>query len=503
MKNNPLLRWMLPTGLALLLLLPVLFSAHAASPEPAPPVRIDLRTPDEVGWLAEQVEGNQAVARLDIADGRWFSQPGMELRRLQSHRLAQTVEPVEQRPEAITPNSEIQAMINQVSMAEVSDTAGSLSGEWPVSIGGSAYTLATRYSLTTLPIEMVTQYAYERFTGLGLGTIYHEYNLAGSGTRRNVIAEQPGLTQPGRIFLITAHLDSTSHNTAYSTPYTLAPGADDNASGSTAVLLAAKILSQYAFNCTLRYALFTGEEQGLYGSQAYVEDAAAAQEDIQGVLNLDMIAYNSDNDPIIELYTRPANNADLAIASLFSEVVTAYNINLAPEIRPTGMQSSDHASFWDYGFPAILAIEDRDNSSPYYHSTGDTLSTLNLSYFTDFVKAAVGTFAHMGCLQSNASYLAGNVSQTSTGEPIPAAHILASDGETGWSTDSQAGGAYQLELSPGIVQVSFSAPGYVPYQVADISVTAGATTTLDASLEKISVLFPERRYLPLVSGAAP
>ncbi len=450
-----------------------------------------------------QVEGDQAVARLDPEAGGWLVRDGVELRRLQPHLLAQTSEPASQHLADISPNPEIQAMINQVSMTEISNTAGSLSGEWSVIIGGSEYTLATRYSRTTQPIQMATQYVYEHFTGLGLDTVYHEYELAGSGTRRNVIAEQPGLTQPGRIFIITAHLDSTSYNTPYSTPYTLAPGADDNASGSTAVLLAAKILSQYAFNCTLRYALFTGEEQGLYGSQAYAEDALAAQEDIEGVLNLDMIATNDDGAPIIQLYTRPANSGDLAIAGLFSEVVAAYGVNLTPEIMHTGMQSSDHASFWDYGFPAILAIEDLDDFSDYYHSTGDTLSTLDLSYFTDFVKAAVGTFAHMGCLQSNASYLAGTVTQAGTGEPITGAHILARDGVNEWVTNSLSGGDYRLELSPGIVEVSFSAPGYLPYQAADIGVTQSTTTTLNASLEKISVLFPEHLLLPLISGSAP
>ena len=118
---------------------------------------------------------------------------------------------------------------------------------------------------------------------------------------------------------------------------------------------------------------------------------------------MDMIGYNSDDSPIIELHTRPGNTGDQAIATLFSDVITAYNIDLAPEIIPSGISASDHYYFWDYGYPAILAIEDYtdfEDFTPHWHTTGDLLSTLDIYYFTNFVKAAVGTFAHMGYLDS-------------------------------------------------------------------------------------------------------
>jgi hypothetical protein len=70
--------------------------------------------------------------------------------------------------------------------------------------------------------------------------------------------------------------------------------------------------------------------------------------------------------------------------------------SLTPIITPDGATWSDHSSFWDYGYPAIVAIEADDDFNDYnYHTTSDTLSTLNLTYFTWFVKAAVGTIAHM------------------------------------------------------------------------------------------------------------
>jgi Zn-dependent M28 family amino/carboxypeptidase len=74
-----------------------------------------------------------------------------------------------------------------------------------------------------------------------------------------VIGEIPGLVNPDDIFIIGAHIDDVTGT----------PGADDNASGSVATLLAADILSQYDWGCTLRFAFWTGEEQGLLGSDVY------------------------------------------------------------------------------------------------------------------------------------------------------------------------------------------------------------------------------------------
>jgi hypothetical protein len=64
---------------------------------------------------------------------------------------------------------------------------------------------------------------------------------------------------------------------------------------------------------------------------------------------------------------------------------------------------SDNKSFWDKGYAAILAIEDYyGDETPYYHTSGDTLSTLNMAYYTDFVKASLATFVHLtGCLITN------------------------------------------------------------------------------------------------------
>ena len=294
-------------------------------------------------------------------------------------------------PESLSYDPLVQEMIDLVMTDTVRTYIEGLTGVTGVLVGGSPYTITTRYSMTEIPISKTTQYVYENFLSLGLTVDYHNYSLPNAGTRRNVIAEQPGKS-PSCIYIVGAHLDDLSESQYR---YSLAPGADDNASGSTAILVAADILSQYEFICTIRYALFTGEEQGSYGSDDYAAKLADGGINIGGYLNLDMISYNSDSSPIVDLHTRPMNSEDIAIAYYFTGVVGTYSLGLTPNIKQDGMEYSDHASFWLYGYPAILAIEDSNDETPYYHTIDDEVHTLDFRYFINFIKAAVGATAVM------------------------------------------------------------------------------------------------------------
>ena len=444
----------------------------------------------------------QAVVRAAPVQAERLEKLGLMVQLLLPHPLivpSKTDLDVDKTPSflsAITPHPVIQQMVSQVDSITLYTYVGNLSGEWPVTVNGSPYTIYTRFTYSGVPIQKATRYAYDHFQSLGIPVEFHNYSVGGSQLR-NVIAEQTGLTQPQRIFMVIAHLDSISGN-----PYYYAPGADDNASGSSAVMAIADILSQYNFGCTLRYALFTGEEQGYYGSSAYAHYVYQLDEDIEGVLNLDMLAYNSlATSPTLELHTRNHNSGDLAIANTFTNIVSAYSINLQPEIYQDGEAFSDHASFWNYNYSAIMAIEDWSDHTPYYHSTSDRLGTLNLSYYTEFTKAALATFAHMGCLLD--SMLEGNVSNVVTSDPVPGATVKASsDGGTTYSTTTQADGNYQLFLPPDIYTVTFSATDYRTETVDDVQVNLGQTTTLDRSLQPCiavhDVDFSFNPYRPLV-----
>jgi len=174
----------------------------------------------------------------------------------------------------------------------------------------------------------------------------------------------------------------------------IAPGADDNGSGSVAVLHGASILRDYLFEKTIRYLLFTGEEQGLIGSHYYVQDCVAAGDNILGVLNFDMIGYDSDSDGAMEIYCGTIAASEV-VGDLFIDTINVFDISLECTKYTTAPSWSDQYRFWEAGYPAIVGIESFQDFNPNYHTTNDMLSNCNFPYLTEFVKAAVGTIARL------------------------------------------------------------------------------------------------------------
>jgi hypothetical protein len=205
---------------------------------------------------------------------------------------------------------------------------------------------------------------------------------------KNVVATLPGEEGISGEYLITAHYDDISED-----PMNYAPGADDNASGTAAVLTAASILKDYNFKYTVKFVTFPAEEQGLWGSYYYAQDAYNAGDNILGVLNFDMIAYDGNGDNIVEIHTG-TEVASIALGDALIGTLSDYGINLVPQkITMGATDRSDHASFWDFGYPAILGIEDFDDFHPAYHTTGDVIAAFDTSYFVDFCKASVAAIA--------------------------------------------------------------------------------------------------------------
>ena len=374
----------------------------------------------------------------------------------------------------ITADPLVQGMIDQVTPAAAEQYVAQLSGETPVSVAGAPYTIATRHTSSGTPIEKATQFVGEHMAGLGLDVEYPTWTKSGY-TNRNVIGERAGITNPGDIYMIGAHLDDMPSGS-------MAPGADDNASGSAATLIAADILSQYQWGCTLRFALWTGEEQGLLGSSVYAADAKTDGETIRGYLNLDMLGYNSTGPRNVDLYYRSTPAGSEQIADTFVGVVNAYGLNLAPlkynvATYTTGNRS-DNKPFWNQGYPAILVIEDYQGSdfTPYYHEATDRLSTLDMDYFTTSVKASVGAFAHMsGCLLTGA--LDGGVIASHDGSAIAGASItmIEKNGLT-YTAGTDGLGHYGRTLPAAAYDITASAYGYQPATITNVPLTTGGVT---------------------------
>lgn len=200
-----------------------------------------------------------------------------------------------------------------------------------------------------------------------------------------VVGELKGTNFPDDIVIICAHLDSTSP-----VPDTLAPGADDDASGTAAVMEAARILARQPTDYTVRFIAFTGEEQGLVGSNAYANLAHSDKVRIVGVVNLDMIAYADRMPEDLDVFVNSASEwMGYRIAQDAGEYA---GLSVKTRVDPS-MVYSNHASFWDMGYAALLAIEDEPLRNPHYHTTGDTLDTLNLDFCAQATRAALATTA--------------------------------------------------------------------------------------------------------------
>lgn len=392
-------------------------------------------------------------------------------------------------PQTIAHNQIIAAIISQVTTPTLEYELAGLTGERPVTVAGSLYTITTRYTYHTEAISMATRYVYEQLAATGLNVTYHHYEYSGYQLR-NVAAEKPGVVDSDEIYLITAHVDDLPGGP-------IAPGADDNGSGSVAVLEAARLLAHHRFAHTIRFVLFTGEEQGLRGSDAYAAACTDAGDDIRGVVNLDMIAYNSDAAPVIDLYARTGMPDSLELTRIFSSVVDVYGLDLVPDRfdYPSGfpIQNSDQWSFLTRGYPAFLAIEDLDNFTPHYHTTGDRLSTLDLDYYADFTRAAVATIAHLGRLLPG-GHLSGTVTDLDTSQPLSGATVAALTPayQYTFTTLTDGGGAYSLPLP--VSAYTFTAwaasPGYYPATVTDVVIITDTITPQDFALEHWPCWYP-------------
>ncbi|HWR64305.1 MAG TPA: M20/M25/M40 family metallo-hydrolase [Candidatus Thermoplasmatota archaeon] len=228
------------------------------------------------------------------------------------------------------------------------------------------------------------EYMYEQFQNMGLAVRYHQWSNGGY-TSNNVEATLNGSDETSDdIYIICGHYDTVSSS----------PGADDDTSGTVAVLIAALIMSQYKFNHTIKFVAFSGEEEGLLGSQVYAQEADAQGWDIKGVLNCDMISYaiTSNDGKNLEVYQ---NDASEWLYTYTMGVNTEYSEYIGPlTLHDAGLSGgSDHYYFWQYGFSALFYFE--YTMTPYYHSPQDTIANINLTYAVKNTRLIIATLAEL------------------------------------------------------------------------------------------------------------
>lgn len=227
------------------------------------------------------------------------------------------------------------------------------------------------------------------------------------GRYRNVVAELTGTASPEKVYIVGGHYDHVEGDR---------PGGDDNASGTAGVLEAARALSRYRFESTIRFVGFNAEEDGLLGSRDYVASHLVPRgEDVVGMVNLDMILRpGSDVDPeaVIdaEVEAQAKHPPSWAWARTFQEAAARYVPSLVVNDTIIDTESSsDNDAFLDGGYPALLVIE---NSLPdfwvanaWYHTSEDASDrrandpdsgsgvTYDYAFATNIVRSVVGLIA--------------------------------------------------------------------------------------------------------------
>ena len=182
----------------------------------------------------------------------------------------------------------------------------------------------------------------------GAGPVQIEVNIAGKLSDKpvevyNTVAEIRGTEKPDEVVIIGGHLDS----------WDLGTGATDNGTGSMAVLEAARALQKLGVKPkrTIRFVLFTGEEQGLNGSKAYVKAHASELGKISGVL-----VHDSGTGKVLTVGLMANYAAREKIDHALYPLAKAPGIELAePSLRSEG--GSDHVPFDEAGVPASGACK--------------------------------------------------------------------------------------------------------------------------------------------------
>ncbi len=247
-------------------------------------------------------------------------------------------------------------------------------------------------------LDLAAGYIRQVFADAGLEVGEQAYDYHGHRVA-NVIAARPGAAAVSPCYVVGAHYDTVAST----------PGADDNASAVAVLLELARRLPPNA--PPVRFVAFTLEEAPAYmtghqGSRVYTRELARRGERVLGAIVLEMVGFTSpeqDYPLVLEWAGYPKegnfigvvgnwrsrrfgkavlkgfrNNPRLPVESLF----TPLNGWLLPATR-----LSDHASFWDRGFPALMVTDTAFFRNPNYHLPSDRPETLDYGFMAELVRS--------------------------------------------------------------------------------------------------------------------
>jgi len=245
----------------------------------------------------------------------------------------------------------------------------------------------------TYGCEKAAKYIYEQFESMGLETKFHNWTAFGDRYHKgfyksqNVIATLPGKDEScNEIITFTAHYDSVRPG----------PGANDDGSGTCAVLVAAYVLSQYEFNRTIKFITVSGEEVGLLGSSEYAKRCYLNDDNILYEFNADMIGYAITAKGGRNMGISTTEDAGW-IANLFENITNDYGMNFNIRHSDIDLEDrgwSDYYPFSRYGYEAIACWGGTDKD-PNYHQPTDDYDNINFSFLVNTTRHIVGSMAYV------------------------------------------------------------------------------------------------------------
>ncbi len=244
----------------------------------------------------------------------------------------------------------------------------------------------------------VQEYIHQQLSQWGSVEI-HTF-LVGSKSYRNLILNLPAQARVQNLdlppILIGAHYDSV--------PGT--PGADDNATGVAVLLEFARKFATEPTRYPLRLVAFDMEESGLLGSTNYAALMHQTQQPLRLMISLEMLGY-CDSTPGSQSYPPPLarfypNRGDFiglignwrTVGDLMQISHSIRQVGVPSQWLPAGNRGlivpptrlSDHAPFWDLGYPAIMVTDTAFLRNPHYHKSSDTIASLDLDFLTGVCK---------------------------------------------------------------------------------------------------------------------
>ena len=221
--------------------------------------------------------------------------------------------------------------------------------------------------------QIAADYLYQELESYGLTVWFEDFLMWDGRLLVNVVAEIPGKDK-SEYYGIMAHLDSMNHDNR-----SLAPGADDNASGLAVTLEVARVLASYELEHPIRIALVNAEEDGLYGATAWARGLNQNGVNMVGVYNIDSVG-SVRNRPTI--FTN-ADDKSAWMQTHLGKINTTYSLHERFENTQKEGIVADDNFVRDQGIPAILVARELFGANEIHHTVNDIPANVSMGGIVD------------------------------------------------------------------------------------------------------------------------